>query len=152
LGRTGFEKGRVAKELINGSGYIIGAKSNSNNKDVSGNHGDNDAWLIKMDNNGNIKWKKCFGGSKADVVSDVKPLIDGSFIVAGYTFSNNGDVSGNHNKSGSSSDVWVFQIDSSANIIWRNVMEVVVMMVYFLLDKKIAISFYWVAPDLKTGT
>ena len=39
-------------------GYIIAGQAASNNGNVSGNHGDEDMWIIKLNKNGSIKWQK----------------------------------------------------------------------------------------------
>jgi len=84
-------------------GYIITGITRSNDGDVLGNHGVADAWLIKLDSSGNLKWQKCSGGSLTDTYRSVKETNDGGLILAGQTFSNDFDVSGNHG----SVDAWV---------------------------------------------
>jgi hypothetical protein len=50
---------------------------------------------IKIDASGTLEWQKCLGGS--DWMNFVSPTnINGNYIVAGNTASNDGDVSGNH--------------------------------------------------------
>ena len=44
-------------------GFIV-AGFRSNDGDVSGNHGTNDYWVVKLDANGNIVWQKSLGGSE----------------------------------------------------------------------------------------
>jgi hypothetical protein len=82
---------------------------------VSGNHGTYDAWVVKVDGSGNLIWQKCLGGSFADYAEDIQRTTDGGYIIAGYTNSNNGDVSGNHG----SYDAWVVKVDDSGNLIWQ---------------------------------
>lgn len=36
-------------------GYIVAGSTISNDKDVSGNHGNNDYWAVNLDANGNLK-------------------------------------------------------------------------------------------------
>ena len=42
-------------------GYIIAGFSNSNDGDVTGNHGDYDYWIVKLNNTGAIEWQKSKG-------------------------------------------------------------------------------------------
>ncbi len=44
-------------------GFAVAGATNSDDDDVSGNHGNTDSWVVKLDNTGNIEWQKCLGGS-----------------------------------------------------------------------------------------
>ena len=48
-------------------------------------NGKRDAYLIKIDKDGNKIWQKTFGGSDYDEAEAITPTKDGGFIVAGYT-------------------------------------------------------------------
>jgi hypothetical protein len=63
--------------------------------DVSGNHGMSDFWIVKLDGSGDIQWQKCLGGSRQEISSSIQLTTDGGYIVAGYTWSNDGDILGN---------------------------------------------------------
>ncbi|MCD6417329.1 T9SS C-terminal target domain-containing protein [bacterium] len=92
----------------NDTGMIISAYSMSNNGDVSGNHGNYDYWIIKIDKNGELEWQKCFGGSDAEQPNCLTQNIDGDLIIAGNSKSSDGDVSVNKG----SGDVWIVKIKS----------------------------------------
>lgn len=104
-------------------GIITVANTFSNNGNVSGNHGSNDYWLVKLDMNGTIEWQKCLGGTSADIPNSMQQTADGGYIVAGYASSTNGDVTGNHG----GYDFWIVKLsadiatgispDASGNII-----------------------------------
>lgn len=96
-------------------GYIVGASTNSNDGDVSGHHGNQDAWVVKLDDAGNIQWQKCLGGSGNDVATSVQQAADGGYVVAMRTNSNDGDVSGNHG----SMDAWVVMLDEAGTVQWQ---------------------------------
>ncbi|MEI6766366.1 MAG: T9SS type A sorting domain-containing protein [Bacteroidota bacterium] len=102
-------------EQTNDGGYIIAGYTVSNDGDVSGNQGDGDVWVVKLDSAGNIQKQKCFGGTQFDYASCIHATVDGGYIIAGYTFSNDGDVSGNHG----SQDFWLIKINSEWNIQWQ---------------------------------
>ena len=87
-------------------GYIIGGWSESNDGDVSGNHGKGDYWIIKLDARGDIVWQKSLGGSGTDRLNSIQQTADGGYIVAGSSESNDGDVSGNHG----ASDFWIVKL------------------------------------------
>lgn len=97
---------------LNDSNFLIAGGSLSNNGDVSGNHGDSDAWLVKLSSTGNIIWQKSIGGDFYDVATSIIQTTDGSYLVAGETVSNNEDVSGNHGEY----DLWLIKLSSDSNI------------------------------------
>ncbi len=90
--------------------------TDSNDGDVSGNHGSNDAWTIKFSVTGVIQWQKCFGGT-ADDGGGIFQLADGTYMAGGITYSNNGDISGNHNTT--SADGFLIKL-TAANLATEN--------------------------------
>jgi len=100
----------------NDNGYIVAGISISNDGDIFGNHGGDDFWVLKLSNIGSIEWKRSLGGSSNDGVRTLLSTVDGGYIVAGYTASNNYDVSGNH---GGISDGWVVKLSSTGAIEWQ---------------------------------
>lgn len=57
LGGQKDDKAMSIDYAANGSIYVAG-ESESNNGDVSGSHGKNDFWIVKLDVNGQVLWKK----------------------------------------------------------------------------------------------
>src|SRR5688572_15163162 len=106
LGGTAAEQASAVQQTSDG-GYIVAGYTLSNNGDVSGNHGNEDCWLVKLNSSGTIQWQKCLGGTERDFANAVQQTSDGGYIIAGSTFSNNGDVSGNHGND----DYWVVKLD-----------------------------------------
>lgn len=62
-----------------------------------------------------IEWEKSLGGSNDEYVHSIHQTIDGGYVVAGSSNSNDGDVTGNHN----SEDYWIVKLDSTGNIQWE---------------------------------
>src|SRR5690606_16236675 len=60
---------------------------------------------------------KTYGGSDRDETRSIIVNLDGSFVVIGYTYSNDGDVIG---RIGDDPDYWVVKLDENGNIIWQN--------------------------------
>lgn len=114
LGGTERDYANAIQQTSDG-GYIMAGYTYSNNGDVSGNHGNDDYWVVKLDGSGNLQWQKCFGGTESEYANSVQQTMSGGYIVAGYTYSNNGDVSGNHG----SYDSWVIELSSSGNLLWQ---------------------------------
>ncbi|WP_294218812.1 T9SS C-terminal target domain-containing protein [uncultured Chryseobacterium sp.] len=96
-------------------GYIVAGGAASNDGDVSGNHGNRDAWVIKLSNLGIIQWQKLLGGSINDLANSIIQTADGGYAAAGFTFSNDGDVSGNHG----GGDMWVVKLNTAGTIQWQ---------------------------------
>ncbi len=97
-------------------GYIVAGTTESNNGDVSGNHGNEDYWVVKLSVTGSIVWQKCYGGSHNDNANSIRQTVDGGYIVIGGTNSNNGDVSGFH---GGLFDYWIVKLSASGSIEWQ---------------------------------
>ena len=114
FGGSGNEYCHSIKQTTDG-GYIIVGYSNSNDGDVSGNYGDNDFWVVKTNNIGSIEWQKSFGGSGSDEAHSVQQTLDGGFIVAGRTNSNDGDVTVNNGLN----DCWVVKLSNTGTIVWQ---------------------------------
>ncbi|MDR3272603.1 MAG: T9SS type A sorting domain-containing protein, partial [Flavobacteriaceae bacterium] len=115
LGGSGGDMASSIQQTSDG-GYIVAGITNSNDGDVSGNHGNSDGWVVKLNPSGEIDWQKCLGGSDYDSASSIQQTSDGGYIVAGRTSSNDGDVSGNH---GGNSDGWVVKLDASGAVQWQ---------------------------------
>lgn len=94
----------------NNNSYLIAGRSNSTDGDVTGNLGNFDAWIVHINDHGDLLWQKSFGGADYDVASAIRKTRDGNFVVAGNTRGTLGD---NENKG--QNDFWLFQIDNFAN-------------------------------------
>lgn len=96
-------------------GYVLAGYTNSNDGDLFGNHGNADAWVIKLDKDGRKGWQKILGGSSNDFAFSIVEISDGSYIMAGQTDSNDGDVNYNHGNK----DVWIVKLDKNGNKLWQ---------------------------------
>jgi len=98
-------------------GFMISAETQSNNGDLTGltSHGGSDTWLIKINGDGDILWKKTYGGTNGEGSGRILKTSDGGYVFSTTTTSNNGDVSGNHGYA----DTWVVKINSAGNIVWQ---------------------------------
>lgn len=121
LGGSGDDRDAVVKQTLDG-GFIVTGTTNSVDGDVQGLHGNkNDIWVVKLDANGNIEWQKCLGGSKAETPYDVELTPLGGYIIAGETFSSDGDVNGLHptDTTYDTNDGWVVSLSSTGVIGWQ---------------------------------
>ncbi|MCL2040440.1 MAG: hypothetical protein FWG84_00180 [Bacteroidales bacterium] len=81
--------------------------------------GGRDATIVKYDNNGNVVWKKNFGGNGADFLVSVTTVSDG-VVAAGYSESGsfgNGDWTGVSGKGGD--DAIIVKLDHAGNVVWK---------------------------------
>jgi hypothetical protein len=74
--------------------------------DFSETFGETDAWVVKVDGNGNIVWQKVFGGTGIDVFTGLT-IADNKLVMTGHSVSTNAEFSANHGDI----DGWVKAID-----------------------------------------
>jgi hypothetical protein len=86
--------------------FIFAGEATSFNGDVVGNHGGNEAWVVKFDKDGLLKTSICLGGSNNDLSRTAVQGTDNSVIVGATTASNDGDVSLNHGLD----DAWIVKL------------------------------------------
>lgn len=91
FGGSSFDVSRsIVKTFDNG--YVVSGSSRSSDGDVSKNQGKNDAWIVKVSNDGQLIWEKSVGGSEIDFCYDAVQLNDGSLIAVGESSSFDGDI------------------------------------------------------------
>ncbi|MEL6865928.1 MAG: gliding motility-associated C-terminal domain-containing protein [Bacteroidota bacterium] len=114
LGGSGSDEANTIRELEDG-GYIIAGSSTSDDGPLTGvNQGFEDAWVIRLSENGTLVWERNYGGSAADKAEAIEPTPDGGYIVAGYSASFDGDLNNNLGEF----DVWIFKIDDNGTLEW----------------------------------
>ena len=108
---------------VPGGFVAVGYSGNGSfgNGDWSGvaGKGGNDAIVVKYDDDGNVVWKKNFGGAGGDYYYSVTAA-PGGFIAAGYSEEGSfgyGDWSGVAGKGGS--DAIIVKYDNSGNVVWK---------------------------------
>lgn len=84
------------------SGYLIGGSTESFGL------GDQDAYLIKVDVNGNLLWSKSYGGNYAEEIQSIIRTSDNGFALVGYTESYGAGFA----------DVLLTKIDSLGQLSW----------------------------------
>ncbi len=114
LGGTAVDWANSIQPTTDG-GYVVAGFTNSTNGDVTGNHGGSDAWVVKLSTTGDLEWQKTLGGTGDDYAYSIQPTTDGGYIMAGYTYSNNGDVTGFHG----GSDFWAVKLSSTGSVQWQ---------------------------------
>lgn len=77
-------------------------------------HGIGEFWCHKLDPNGEVEWRRYFGGTNNDRSFDAVQSNDGGFVITGFSESSDFDIS----NSKGSYDFWIIKIDSSGNLLW----------------------------------
>jgi len=106
LGGSTYDYGQSVHQTSDG-GFITCGYVNSSNGMVTGNHGDADYWVVKLDNLGTVLWQKTLGGSGTDWGRSIQQTTDGGYIVAGTTGSYSGDVTVQYGDR----DFWVVKLN-----------------------------------------
>jgi len=113
LGGLSGDAAKSIQQTTDG-GYIVGGATYSNEGDVTGYHGGIDYWIVKLDYTGTIQWQKTLGGTGADwTATSIQQTIDEGYVVAGYSASNDGDVTNNNGED----DFWIVKLSPAYNII-----------------------------------
>lgn len=90
-GGGSFDVGRAITKTQDG-GFLIAGSSRSQDGDLTSNNGQNDAWVLKINNSGVIEWQKTIGGSNIDFAYGVTELNDRKVIVVGESSSSDFDI------------------------------------------------------------
>lgn len=90
--------------------------SNDNDSDTrTVQHGVGEFWGHKLDTNGNLEWRRYFGGTNNDRVYQVIEAQEGGLLLVGASESNDFDVT----DSRGSYDFWAVRIDLQGNLLWE---------------------------------
>lgn len=95
-------------------GYLGVGSTTSSGGDIAVNKGKSDLLVAKFDRSGSMVWLKTFGGTENDYGYAALAVSDG-ILVAGTTWSANGDVVGNKGFS----DAWLLKLNSSGDLQWQ---------------------------------
>ena len=94
--------------------FLIAGTSMSSDHDLNDNYGWHDAWIFKIDNNGELLWSKNYGGSSSDYVYNIAKSGNDRFTIVGASHSEDIDLPNNFGNT----DSWAFQIDENGELLW----------------------------------
>ncbi len=114
LGGTDWDTGDDIRLTMEG-GYVLAGTTRSNDGDVSGNHGQGDAWVVKLDAAGEVQWQRCVGGTGEEFVFCIRQTDDGAYVMAGGSGSDDGDISGGHG----GGDFFLAKLDPGGDLLWQ---------------------------------
>lgn len=113
-GGSGIEIAYSITRTIDGN-YLVLGDTRSTDQHVTNPRGNADAWLIKINENGDLLWQKSYGGSQFDTGRSITEKPDGNLIVFGASRSNDQDVSNNYGQS----DFWLVLANANGNLIFE---------------------------------
>jgi hypothetical protein len=96
--------------------FFVAGNTNSSSGQVTGYHAASntqDAWVLKIGEDGNLLWQKALGGFKNDETKGVVATQDGGCIAVGFTNSTDGDLTGM--KGG----LWIVRLSAQGDIEWQ---------------------------------
>ena len=79
-----------ALQQTSDGGYILGGRSFSNKSGdkTENNRGNEDYWIVKLNNKGNKQWDKTIGGNNSDECFSIKETSKNRYVAGGYSLSN----------------------------------------------------------------
>ncbi len=93
-----------------------GGEGNTGKGSYLTRHGVGEFWGTKLDIDGNLVWRRYFGGTNNDRSFGVLEANDGGLLMAGASESNDFDVS----NSKGSYDFWVVKVSSTGTLLWES--------------------------------
>ncbi|MEM8910012.1 MAG: hypothetical protein AAGD05_19335, partial [Bacteroidota bacterium] len=102
----------MVKVLPDG-GYLVVGTTQSSNLDP-GKRGKTDAWLIKLDELGNLVWSKTYGADGNDFAKAAWINPDGTILVLGYSDSGIGLSPDHHG----ATDGWLMKLQTDGQVVW----------------------------------
>src|SRR5690606_6395457 len=99
----------------NDGNYLVLGDTRSTDQQVTNPKGNADAWLIKINESGDLLWQKSYGGSQFDTGRSIIENPEGNLIVFGSSRSNDLDVSGNYGQS----DYWLVLTNANGNLFFE---------------------------------
>ncbi|MDR1081903.1 MAG: hypothetical protein LBQ79_13330 [Deltaproteobacteria bacterium] len=87
----------------------------------AGNGSGTDAWLVRVDHDGSVRWQAFLGGSGEDRAMSVAPAGGGGegWLAAGWTLSPDGDFPAS---GGGTPGAWAAGLDGSGKLLWSRVL------------------------------
>lgn len=120
FGFSGRDYGTALTLTSDGGFLLVGeldvtASGGQGNAKSNKQHAGGDYWAIKLSPNGTREWSRYFGGNFSDTPQGVVQLDDGSFIITGFSDSDDVDITNNKG----SYDFWVIKISANGTLLWE---------------------------------
>jgi hypothetical protein len=118
IGGNNEDRLNSVQQTLDG-GYILGGTSYS---DISGDktdaaRGASDYWIVKLAADGTKQWDRTLGGAREEIFYAIRQANDGSYFVAGQSFSGiSGDKIDINRGIG---DLWIVKLSATGSIMWQ---------------------------------
>ena len=117
IGGSGDDYLTRYEDTLNNSSYLVGHSYSNISFDKSENsRGENDIWIIKLDENDQKIWDKTIGGDLSDYTSECFFLDNKIYILGNSRSSISGEKTMN---SFAGFDWWMVVIDTNGNLLWQ---------------------------------
>jgi len=118
LGGDAGDAARSIMQAADGGYVVVGEVGSNNSGHVTGNHGYNDYWVVRLSPQGELEWQKTLGGSDSDWARSVCQAPDGGYVVPGLVYSTDGDAAGCDG-----ADILVVKLSADGeNIEWKKIL------------------------------
>lgn len=100
-------------------GWILTGRTRSTDGDFQGmGVRIEDAFVLKVDSNGEIVWRKVYGGSRVERGTSIVATADGGYVLLGFSLSVDGDFTGLNR---GSYDVFLFKLNANGDIVSKTI-------------------------------
>lgn len=96
--------------------FVIVNTTDSDDQQIETHLGAKDIWVFAIDSTLDILWQRTFGGEDNDDIHASLLEADGSLVMAGTTFSQEGQIPKNQG----GGDMWVFKVNPLGIILWTH--------------------------------
>jgi uncharacterized protein YegL len=103
-----------AVECVDG-GYVLAGYVRPASNEYLAEIGTGDYLILKINKNGEIEWRKTYGGENTEYGCSIIQALDGGYLVSGSAKSKTGDVVGNRGLD----DAWLLKLNSIGEIEWQ---------------------------------
>ncbi|MBK9076651.1 MAG: T9SS type A sorting domain-containing protein [Flavobacteriales bacterium] len=73
--------------------------------------------LVHLSAQSTLEWQHCLGGSQNEQANCVEQTQDGGYILAGWSLSTDGDITGHHGTA--ATDYWVVKTSDTGSLLWE---------------------------------
>ncbi len=112
FGGSDYDRANAVIESTDGS-IVVAGHTQSYYADGSNPpaHAKKDLWIIKLDQDGNIKWQKLYGTKNGSDGANAIIQSQGGYVVCGFTASYGAGGVGDY-------DAWTMKLDANGNALW----------------------------------